>query len=80
MEPTCNTREQGLNQLGAAYIKIKEGKARGLLLLLEGDELIIQTAGASMVESFRMVSRANHLIGQEMADEMDALVAHYNSK
>lgn len=69
-----SNREKGLQNIAQAYLDLKDGKAMCVMVVVRGDELEIHSGNATASESLQMISRANSVIAQELADTLDALV------
>lgn len=73
MESKVNTREEGLNELGKAYMAVKEGKASCVMLVIKDDELSIQTANLSVGESLRIIMQAADILTDELIQFVEVM-------
>lgn len=55
-------REQGLTELGAAYMKVRDGKAGCVMILIENEQIMLQTANVSTAEALQAVAQANGIL------------------
>lgn len=74
MESLRNTREDGLTQLGQAYIDVKAGTASVVLITVRGDDLTVQTANIAPAEALIAVAQANKIMATEICGAMHELV------
>lgn len=66
------TRESGLTRLGELYMKLKDNKARLVVLALEDDDFSIGTFNVDIVTAVRMHAKAGEIILTEMCDILEA--------
>lgn len=75
MESLRHNREDGLTQLGQAYIDAKAGTASVVLIVVRDDELTVQTANMAPAEALVAVAQANKVMAVEICGAMRELVA-----
>lgn len=74
-ESLNQNREDGLTQLGQAYIDVKAGAASVVLIVVRGDDLTVQTANMAPADALIAVAQANQIMASEMRRAMHELVA-----
>lgn len=60
-------REKGLQNIAKAYLDVRDGKAKCVMIVMMDDELQMHTGDASAVECMEMIARANVVISKELA-------------
>ena len=64
-------RENSLQALGNAYMKVRDGKAGCVLITLEGEEMQINQSNLTMREAAMLVSTAMHLFMDEFTQTLE---------
>lgn len=75
IETMSQGREDGLNQIGQAYLDVKNGKAGVVMICVRDGDVTVQTAGISTVDGASLVAQANSIMVAEMRKAMAELLS-----